>query len=155
MIVIREAEQGARGPADPLDALAGEAEQLQAGIDQASGAPVGDGQQQPAPALTNAQCIAMALEIVRETTCAFAKVSSLKRTLSAESVGAIAESVGPVFDKYGVNLSAMTGDYMVEIKAATVAGPLLLVAWKELREEMAAMRAKPVEPAPEAAAAAA
>ena len=135
------------GQRDPLDDLAAEA----AGLNPPPG---GEGDQAgpaPPPALTNAQIVAMALEMIRDTLCAVAKVVSPKKTLDDTAVKAIGDAIGPVLDKYGVKLSVVLGDFMLELRAASVTVPILLAAWSELREEVRAMKAKPVEAAPVAA----
>lgn len=128
-------------PTDPLDNLADEAAGLDGpapGAEQASGAP---------PELTNTQIVAMALEMIRDTLCAVAKVLSPKKTLDQAAIVAVADAIGPVLDKYGIKLQAVLGDYMLELRAAFVTVPIMLAAWTELREEIRAMKAKPVETA--------
>lgn len=144
MKVIR---QGEGGPANPFEALAGEA----AALDQppgegGDGAP-GEAQAgQAAPVLTNAQCVAMALQMVRETVCGLAKVRSPKTTLDDATINIVADAVAPVLDKYRINLQGAAGGYMVELKAAFTVGPILWLAWAELRNEVRSMQATPVQP---------
>lgn len=148
-------------PRDPLEQLAGEAEALQAGIDQANQEAAGEGGAPAAaapPVLTNAQCLAMGLQIVRETLCAVAKVSSPKRTLDDATITTVADAVAPVLEKYGINLQGMAGGYMLELRAAMVTVPVLLAFRAGLLDELRAMKAKPVDqasaaPAPAAEAA--
>lgn len=136
----------AAAAADPLDQLAGEAETLQSSIDQANADAPAD---QPAapPSLTNAQCLGMGLQIVRETLCAVAKVTSPRRTLDDATIATVADAVAPVLDKHGIQLQGLAGGYMVELKAAMVTIPVLLAFRAALVDELRARHAKPVEPA--------
>jgi hypothetical protein len=148
-------------PRDPLEHLAGEAEALQAGIDQANQETMGEGRAPAAaapPVLTNAQCIAMGLQMIRESVCGLAKVRSPKHTLDDATIEICAAAVAPVLDKYGIDLQKASGGYMVEIKAILTVGPILWAARAALIEEVRAMKAKPVDqasaaPAPAAEAA--
>ena len=123
---------------DPLDLLATLAASLGAET-AANDSQAGDGAAKPAD-LTNTQCLAMAVEIVRETLCSFAKVQSPKTTMSNEVMAPVAEALGAVFDKYGISLSGVAGDYMTEIKAAIVAVPVLLSIRSGLQAEVAASK---------------
>lgn len=136
-----------------LEQLAADTEQLQAEelADQAAAAP---GAPPPAPELTNAQCLAMGLQIVRETLCAVAKVTSPKSTLDDATIGTVADAVAPVLDKYGIQLQGIAGGYMVELRAAMVTVPVLLAFRSGLLDELRARNAKPVHQAPPAAPAA-
>ena len=110
----------------------------------------GEGDQAAAaPELTNAQVINMGLQMVRETLCGVANVTSPKRTLTDQTCEVIGEANGPLLDKWGISLSGMGGGYMVELKAAFVTLPILWAAWLALKEEMRAMRAKPIVEEPE------
>ena len=145
MKLIKNDQDGAN---DPLDALAAEA----AGLDAPPAGEAGPAGPAPPPELSNAQIVAMALEMIRDTLCAFAKVMSPKKTLDEAAVKAVAEAIGPVLDKYGVKLSDVLGDFMLELRAAFVTVPIMLAAFTELREEMRAMKAKPVDQAHDQAA---
>lgn len=131
-------------PADELAGLVREADQLGAEADQAAAA--GEPGQADAPALTNAQCLTMGLQIVRETLCTVAKVNSPKRTMDDASCQAVGEAVAPVLDKYGINLGNMAGDFMAELRALAVTVPIVLAVRSALLDELAAKRAKPIEP---------
>lgn len=146
MKVIRQGE----GAPDPFDALAGEAAALEGAADQAGG--TGEAAQAGPAMPTNAEVIAQALALVRDTAGAFAKVNSLKRTLNDETCRTLADVWAPVCDKHGVNLAAMAGDYLPELRAIMTTAGIVTVAWSELREEMRAMNATPVQPEPEPAA---
>lgn len=124
-------------PVDPLDMLADEAADLTSTITGDDAQP-GAAPEAQAPSLTNAQCLAMGWEIIRDTLCAVAKVSTPKTTLSAEAIGPMAEAQAAVLDKYGIDLASMSGNYMVEIKAAIVTLPVLLAFRVGLQGELAA-----------------
>lgn len=139
--------------ADELAGLIREADELQADADQASTAP-GAAPGQPAPpGMTNAQCLTMALQIVRETLCSVVKVQSPRTTLDDAACSAVGEAVAPVLDKHGINLGNMAGDYMAELRALAVTVPIALAVRTALLEELAARRAKPIKPEPAAPAA--
>lgn len=132
--------------ADPLDQLAGEAQALQDGIDQAANDNHGPADATRPAELTNAQCLAMALQMIRETLCAIAKVTSPKHTLDDSTIQTVSDAVAPVLDKHGINLAAVAGDYMIELRAVVVTVPIILAARAALVEEIRAKHAKPVEP---------
>jgi hypothetical protein len=122
---------------DPLDMLASQAEAQQAG-EALAAAPEGEAE---APGLSNAQCFAMAFEMVRDTLCSFAHVKTPKQTLSADKIQPAADALGAVADKYGINLAGAAGNYMVEIKAAMLTVPLLLAFRGGLMTEIKEMKA--------------
>lgn len=124
---------------DPLDALANEAMKDLAGADVANADQVGDGVA-VVKDLTNAQCLMMAFEIMRETLCSFAKVTSPKQTMANDVMLPVADSVGALLDKYGVSLSGVAGDFMTEIKAAIATVPVLLSIRAGLQAEMKATK---------------
>ena len=135
---------------DPLDTLS-----LEAGNLTAASAAVSEGAapaEPEAPSLTNQQCLTMAWEIIRDTLCAVANVKSPKSTLSAEVIGPMAEAQAAVFDKNGIDLAGMSGNYMVEIRAAIVTLPVLLAFRGGLQMELAAAKKidKPAAAAPAA-----
>lgn len=99
------------GP-DPLDALAAQAETLNASEEPQPG------QAQAIPPLTNAQAIAGAIGAGREAFCFFTKLKSPRAVLDDATVSQLGELWGPVLDKHGINLSAYLGDYGLEIAAA-------------------------------------
>ena len=132
---------------DPLDVLAREAE----GVDTSGAPPEQPGQAQPAE-LSNAQCLAMCLQMIRETLCGIAKVTSPKHTLDDATIQTVADAVAPVLDKHGINLAAVAGDYMIELRAVVVTVPIILAARAALVDEMRSMKAKPIEPEPAPAA---
>ena len=75
-------------------------------------------------------------------------VESLAVTLSDDKVQCIAASLAPCADKYGIDLGGVfTGP---EAQALVVAGPLLFEAARQLRLELKAKRAKPVQAASDA-----
>lgn len=130
---------------DPLDALANQATTEQAGADAASGG-LSPGGEVVATDLTNAQCLMMAFEIMRETLCSFAKVTSPKTTMANEIMLPVADSVGAVLDKYGVSLSGVAGDFMTELKAAIATVPVLLSIRAGIQAEIAAKKREPDAP---------
>lgn len=130
---------------DPLDALASQATIEQAGADAASGGQPPGGEV-VATELSNTQCLMMAFEIMRETLCSFAKVTSPKTTMANEVMQPVADSVGAVLEKYGISLSAVGGDYMMEIKAAISTVPVLLSIRAGIQAEIAAKKREPDPP---------
>lgn len=132
---------------DPLDQLANEAATL-----EAHAIPPGEqpGEAAPQQPLTNAQCLGMGLQMIRETLCAVAKVTSPKTTLDDATIQTVADSVGPVLDKHGINLAGVAGDYMIELRAVIVTVPIILAARAALMDEIRAKAAKPITPEPEA-----
>lgn len=132
MIVTRRENEP---PQTELDRLADQAGQLGAEIeaDQAGAAP-------GAPAdvpMTNAQVLATAFDLVRETLCTVAGVESPRRTVSSEKLAPLAEAWGAVCDKHGINLAAMVGDYILEFKALALTVPVILAARTALLAEIA------------------
>ncbi len=134
-------------PMDPLDALANDA----AGIDT-TGLPPGPDEAVSPAELTNCQCLVMALQMIRETLCAIAKVTSPKHSFDDATIQTVADAVAPVLDKHGINLAAVAGDWMIELRAVVVTVPIILAARVALLEEMRAMKAKPITPEPASAA---
>ncbi len=101
----------------------------------------------PPPGDPNVQALGMCLELFREAATAMLEVKSLQVTLDTPKVEVIAGVVAPVLTKYGINLSTTFDG--PEWQAAFVAGPLLWECASQLRMELAAKKAKPVdEPAP-------
>lgn len=141
MKVIRQGE----GAPDPFADLASEAAALEQPAGDAAGGAPGEAQAGP-PMPTNAEVIAQALQLVRDTLSAFAKVQSIKRTMNDETCRTLADVWAPVCDKHGVNLAAMAGDYLPELRAIMTTAGIVTVAWSELRDEMRAMKATPVQP---------
>lgn len=137
------------GVADPLDTLARQA-QAQENADNADtlDGPTLPGEAEAVPAMTNAQCFAMMLEMVRDVLCSFAKVESPKLTLSSEKIAPAADALGAVADKYGLSLASAAGNYMIEIKAGLIVIPLVLAfragLQKEIKDEQA--KKKAIEP---------
>ena len=131
------------GAADPLDLLARQAaNQEAADLAASAGADALTGEAEAVPAMTNAQCFAMMLEMVRDVLCSFAKVESPKVTLSDDKIAPAADALGAVADKYGLNLASSAGNYIIEIKAGVIVIPLLLAFRASLMDEMQASRAK-------------
>lgn len=92
--------------------------------------------------MTNAKCLLMAFEVMRETLCSFAKVTSPKQTMTNEIMEPVADAVGAVLDKYGISLSGVAGDFMTELKAAIVTVPVLLSIRAGLQTEIIAKKEK-------------
>lgn len=99
-------------PPDPLDALAAQAESLNASEEPQPG------QAQPIPPLTNAQAVAGAIGAGREAFCFFTKLKSPRAVLNDATVTQLGDLWGPVLDKHGINLSAYLGDYALHFTAA-------------------------------------
>lgn len=128
--------------ASPLGALADQAEDLLTPpTDTGTADGTGDGDTAPAPRMTNVQVLMMAVELVRDTLCSFAKVSSPKETMSNEVMLPVIEANAAVLDKYGIDLNSAAGDYMTEIKAALVTVPVLLAIRAGLADEVRASKA--------------
>lgn len=134
MIVTKRTDE----PVSELERLADQADQLGAAADpDHGGAPGAD--QAPAP-LTNSQVLITAFELVRETLCTVAGVTSPRRTVSTEQLAPLADAWGAVCDKHGVDLSTMVGDYILEFKAIALTVPVILAARNALQAEIAEKR---------------
>ncbi|WP_341904034.1 hypothetical protein [Polaromonas sp. YR568] len=139
MKITQRTDEGA-APASPLAALADQAQGLlqppaETGGDTPEGEVTAPGK------MSNAQVLMMAVELVRDTLCTFAKVTSPKTTMANEVMQPVVDANAAVLDKYGVDLSKATGDYMTEIKAAMVTVPVLLAIRSGLSEELKAAKA--------------
>lgn len=130
-------------PASPLEALADQAQELIT-PDTANSDEAGSDEAAPAPRMTNAQVLMMAVELVRDTLCSFAKVNSPKVTMSNEVMQPVVDANAAVLDKYGIDLNSAAGDYMTEIKAALVTVPVLLAIRAGLQDELRAVK-KPAQ----------
>lgn len=141
-------KQGEGGAPDPFAALAADAAAIDAPAGEGGdGAPGADGAAQAEPpAPSNAEIIAQGLALVRDTLAAFAKVQSIKRTMNDETCRTLADVWAPVCDKHGLQLADMAGDYLPELRAIMTTAGIVTVAWSELRDEMRAMKATPVQP---------
>lgn len=132
---------------DPLDALAAQAETLNASEDQQQQ----PGQAEPIPKLTNAQAIAGAVGAGREAFCFFTKLKSPRAVLDDATVGQLGELWGPVLDKHGINLGEYLGDYALEIAAAigtfAIAAQLRTAVNAEIKAQT--VDAEPATPATE------
>lgn len=132
-------KEGPPPAASPLEALADQAQDLIS--------PPADGEgdavttdDAPAPRMSNAQVLMMAVELVRDTLCSFAKVNSPKTTMSNEVMQPVVDANAAVLDKYGIDLNSAAGDYMTEIKAALVTVPVLLAIRSGLQDELRAAK---------------
>lgn len=129
---------------DELERLAGQADAV------ASTAPSRPGQaepsgdpQAPPPTSPNLGAIAFLLTTFRTLAGAILHVQSLSVTLDDSKVELCAQVLAPVADKYGLDFStAFAGP---EAAALMVAGPILWEAAQQLKLELAAKRAKPVD----------
>ncbi|MCM2250837.1 MAG: hypothetical protein NDJ19_00620 [Ramlibacter sp.] len=96
------------------------------------------------PPMTNAQCILMAVQLVRGTLDTVAHLKTPAVTLSDAKIEPAAAALGAVFDKHGWNLQQWAGDYAAEIAAVATAGPVAWAAWQGIKGELAeAKKAKP------------
>lgn len=131
--------------ADPLDKLADQAQSdiNAAGAGAPGTEPPGEGEAQTVPPITNAQAVMMSFQIIRDTAAGFAGIQSFKVTLANEKIQPVAEAWAEVLDKYGIQLSDIAGDFMVEIKAAILTLPVLLVARAAMLQELAQRKPKP------------
>ncbi len=109
---------------------------LGAGADSAASAPA----PAPAPGPSNAQLIAMGVEMFRELVCLVLKVDSPKETLGPDVAQAIGNAWEPVCAKYGVDLSRLVGGYGPELAAVAVTAPLLFKAYRALDDEVTRKR---------------
>lgn len=134
------------GPKDATDLLIAQADALEA-ADGAAAGPLGEPVAEEKPALTNEQCLCMGYGLMRETLCSFAKVKSPQQTLSDDVIAPMAKAQAAVLEKYGINLQAIGGDYMIEIQAAIVSVPVLLAFRAGLQLEIAESKklAKPAQ----------
>lgn len=144
----------APAPVDPLERLALEGDGLDSQAQADPGAAPGDAQPeaQTKPSLSNAKVLLMAFEMIRETLCVIAGVKSPKATLSSEKLEPLAQAWAGVCEKHGVQLEAMIGDWILEVKAIAVTVPIIMAARAALTAEIdglkAAKEAKTVEAAP-------
>lgn len=136
-----------KSQADPLDILASQASFEQASANEANASLPG-AELLPAD-MSNTKCLMMVIEILRETMCSFAKVSSPRQTMKNELMEPVADALGAVLDKYGISLSGVAGDFMTEIKAAIVTIPVLLSIRAGLQTEIREKKQKPTEKEPE------
>lgn len=118
---------------DPLDLLAGQAEQVEQSSDFTGsfGEPIPE--QQP-EGITNAQAFAGALAAGREAFCFFTKLDSPRRVMTDDRVGQLAALADPVLKKHNIELGKYLGDFGPEIALAV--GVFSLVT--ELRGAVAA-----------------
>lgn len=135
MNAMRVIQTPASEPSD-LDRLADEAALFDDDADEAA-SPSGA---QGAPRLTNAALLLAALELVRETVCTVAGVKSPRATLSSDKLEPLADAWGAVCDKHGIELQAVVGDWLVEIRAVALTVPLVLGARAALVAEIADKR---------------
>ncbi len=146
-----------------LDAIAKQAEASLTPTDgeHADDLAVSEAQEAAAPKLTNAQCVMMALAMVRETMATMADLQSPRVHLSDDKIKAPADAIAAVLDKYHINLQAIGGSYLVEINALAVTMPVVLAAYAAIKAEIKAKDAarsaapppapRPPAPPPDAA----
>lgn len=135
---------------DPLEALAGEADQLAADTAPPLGEGVTDadaGMRDAPPVHTNAELVAGMVKLARDTVTQLADVQSIQRTLddgAAERLGAM---WGDVLDGYGIRLSDHFGKHGQAIMATLATLAIGVNVYKGYRAEQAA-RAPTPSPAP-------
>lgn len=125
---------------DDLADLAGQAAQLDAvdvGPDTLDQAPA------PAPGPSNAELIAMGVEMFRELLCMVLDVETPKTTLDEKTARAIGQAWEPVCAKYSVDLGRLMGGFGPELAAIVTTGPLLFKAWRALDRELTEKRRPP------------
>jgi len=128
-----------KGPVDPLESLAAEADSFDK---QADPAPGGEpGAAAPEPSISNAKVLLMAFEMIRETLCVIAGVKSPKTTCASDKLEPLAQAWADVCDKHGLDLSAMVGDWIVELKAVALTVPVIMAARAALSAEIDGMKA--------------
>lgn len=125
-----------------LDQLAAQADAIGNQADQDEAFSSAPGAAPPPPVMTNGQVLLFALEMVRETLCTVAGVQSPRVTVSSDKLAPMADAWGAVCDKHGFDLSAMVGDYILELKAVTLSVPIILAARTALQAEIAAKDSK-------------
>lgn len=117
-----------------LGQLAGQADQLdQPEPDPAAAA--------PAPDTTNADILLGVFVTIRETFCVVVQVHSPQRTASDQVLAPLAKVWGDVATKHGLDLGAMMGDYMAELKALGLTIAVARTVAKELGQELQAKKA--------------
>lgn len=136
-----------------LGALAAQAEGMEAADAAEAAAAQGEAPEAGAQPMTNAQMIAGALELARETACALFDLRSPAAVLTDARIEKLGELWGRVADKRGWNLAGALGNYAEEIAALMgtigIARELAHAVVAELDAKQAA-REKAKEDTPEA-----
>lgn len=88
-----------------------------------------------APGMSNADAVAMLLEGAREFLGQAFGLVSVKETLNEANAKLCGQAIGPVLDKYGVQLGGKV-ENMPELGAALVAGPILVGAYRLAMAEL-------------------
>lgn len=138
-------------PTDPLEALASEADSMTEDTPLGEGvtdADVAAHAGQVVPVQSNAELLAGAIGLVRDTVTQLAGVRSIQHTLNPDVVAHLGQVWGAVCDRYGIRLQAYMGNH-AELIAATLTtlaiGRSVLV---EYRAEQAAKAKATPEPTP-------
>lgn len=128
---------------DDLADLAGQAAQLDAdGLDADTLTPQAPA---PAPGPSNAELIAMGVEMFRELVCLVLDVETPRTTLDEKTARAIGQAWEPVCEKYGVDLGRLIGGFGPELAAVVTTAPLLFKAYRALDRELADKRRAPAK----------
>jgi hypothetical protein len=135
---------------DPLEALAGEADQLAAETELPLGEGVTDadaGMRDAPPAATNAELLANMVKLARDTVTQLADVQSIQRTIDEGVAQQLGAMWGDVLDGYGIRLSDHMGEHGKAIMAAMATAAISVKVYRGYRAEQAA-RAPTPSPAP-------
>lgn len=135
---------------DPLEALAGEADQLAADTAPPLGEGVTDadaGMRDAPPVQTNAELVAGMVKLARDTVTKLADVQSIQHTLANDVADRLGAMWGDVLDGYGIRLSDHMGKHGKAIMAALATAAIGVGVYKGYRAEQAA-RAPTPSPAP-------
>lgn len=124
-----------------LEALALEADNLTGNNPQ----PGTEQPEEKAPAITNAEVIAMAIGMGRDVFCMASTLQSPKKHLDDTAVKSLGDAWGAVCDKRGLDLNAALGDWGVEIGALVITAQIGYTLKTAVTEEIRARNAKPVE----------
>lgn len=143
-------------PAMPEELARGELDRLAAEHDAdlaAAGAAAGQGGDVASPAagdMGNAQCVAMGLEMAVAMGKAY--FPSLERTAPPEKCQQVADSVGAVLDKYGVQAGGWLTQYGAELAALVTCSTFGMGVYAGIKADIAAReaaeRSEPAPPAP-------
>ncbi|AOS79225.1 hypothetical protein Q5W_09740 [Hydrogenophaga sp. PBC] len=137
---------------DPLEALAGEADQLAADTAPPLGGGVTDadaGMRDAPPVATNAELVAGMVKLARDTVTQLADVQSIQTTIADDVAERLGAMWGDVLDGYGIRLSDHMGKHGKAIMAALATAAIGVNVYRGYRAEQAARAPTPSQaPAP-------
>jgi hypothetical protein len=103
---------------ESMDDLRGEALQLEGDGAGGGDPPPGAGPEPaPPPKPTNAQMLAVAIQLGRDVFCDYTKFNSPRVTLADDNVVVLGDTWGAVLDKHNIDLNAYLGNFAVEMAA--------------------------------------